>query len=595
MVALVITWPLARDLAHNVAGGYGDPLFTAWVLAWDATHLFARGWWNANIFAPHPLALAYSDHLVAEALQVLPFYALTRNPILVYNLALLSTFTLSGLGAYLLVRELTGDRTAAFVGGLAYAFTPYRIGALPHLTVLSSAWMPFTLFAFRRYFDTRRVLPLACAVLAWSAQNLSSGYYLLFFAPAIAIYLLWEISRRRLWRDARTLAGVALACAATVFVTLPFVLPYLELRELGFEPRSLAETQQFSADVYAYLTSDVNLWLSGSVWRAWPKAEGSLFPGLTISALALFAASRRVRPIVLAPILVIMPLLFGVVIRMPGVRIASLSRALVVVFAAAIVMLIASRRARTRVIDWLQTPAGCFATITLFAIVMSFGPDVRAHGRVVLDTNVYALFYRFFPGYDGLRVPARFVMIAALGLAVMCGLALAEIRRRSIAIVAAVLIVAEALAAPLPLNQNSTEYVRAGLAPLPPLERVVPPVYRYIASLPPDAVVMELPLGEPAFDLRYMFFSTTHWRRLVNGYSGGFPPEYVRLDQTLQDALIRPERAAAALRALARPTHVVVHEGYFAGDRGPRISAWVRSLGGFELATFGRDRVFVVP
>ena len=46
-------------------------------------------------------------------------------------------------------------------------------------------WMPFVLLGFHRYFETRRLAPLAGASLAWIAQNLSCGYYLLFFSPVV--------------------------------------------------------------------------------------------------------------------------------------------------------------------------------------------------------------------------------------------------------------------------------------------------------------------------------------------------------------------------------------------------------------------------
>ena len=81
---------------------------------------------------------------------------------------------------------------------------------------------------------------------------------------------------------------------------------------------------------------------------------------------------------------------------------------------------------------------------------------------------------------------------------------------------------------PHPDQQNSPDYAQAGLAPLPPLAVQAgdaPPVYRFIAALPP-AWSYRLPLGEPAFDVRYMWYSTLHWRRLVNGYSGGAPLRY---------------------------------------------------------------------
>ena len=479
-------------------------------------------------------------------------------------------------------------------GGAGVHLHPYRIGALAHLTVLSSAWMPFVLLGFRRYFETRHVLALACASLAWILQNLSSGYYLLFFSPVVALYLAWEIATRSLWRSPRALVPVGVACLVAIGVTTPFVLPYIELRRLGFDSRSLAETQQFSADVYGYLTADIHLWLWGSTFRAWPRAEGSLFPGLTVTALAALAVLRTSRPIVFAPLAVLVPLLMGVTIRLPGLRIGSLSRSLIVVGAVAIVWLALRRPARRGAVAWLASPIGFFALITVFAIVMSFGPEIRARGRVVLDTSLYAFFYRFVPGFDGLRVPARFAMIAALGLATLCAFGLAALRNRVVTALAALLVVVETLGLPVPLNLNSSDrdYVRAGLTSLPPLQRTAPSIYRSVARLPESAIVLELPLGEPAFDLRYMFFSTTHWKRLVNGYSGGFPDEYERLDQALQDVLIRPDRTWDVLRATSRPSHIVVHERYFTGDRGAQVTAWVRRHGGREIAVADSDRLF---
>ena len=113
-LTLLFTWPLARGLTHDIPGDFGDPLLNAWIVAWDTSHL-GRGWWNANIFFPHPLALCYSEHLLPQALQALPVHFVSSNPILSYNLLFLSTFVLSGLGMFLLVRELTGNKAAAFV------------------------------------------------------------------------------------------------------------------------------------------------------------------------------------------------------------------------------------------------------------------------------------------------------------------------------------------------------------------------------------------------------------------------------------------------------------------------------------------------
>ncbi len=442
---IVMTWPLAAGITHDIPGDFGDPLFTSWVLSWDATHL-GRGWWSANIFAPHPLALAYSEHFLPQALQTLPVYAITKNPILCYNLLFLSTFVLSGFGMFLLGTELTGSVAAGLVSGLAFAFAPYRIANIPHLHVLSSAWMPFVLLGLHRFFATRRAAPLAGAAAAWVVQNLSCGYYFLFFTPVVLLYIAWEITRRDLWRDTRTLARTSLAIGAGLAATVPFLLPYVELRRLGFSPRSLAETRRFSADVYAYFTADPNLHLWGSIAQAWPKSEGLLFPGLTIAILAIIGATRGVadattdaKPrgldrtslaILAAGLLmlgVVAALLLGFSIRVPGIKITSLSRGLLFCGLVAAAVMAASRRFREGAVRWLLSPAGLYSGIVVFAIVMSFGPDIRAKGRVVASANVYALFFDLVPGFDGVRVPARFAMVGTLGLAALSALGIGAI------------------------------------------------------------------------------------------------------------------------------------------------------------------------
>ncbi len=240
-----------------------------------------------------------------------------------------------------------------------------------------------------------------------------------------------------------------------------------------------------------------------------------------------------------------------------------------------------------------------FAMVTVFAVVMSFGPEIRARGRLVADTNLYAVFYNYVPGFDGLRAAARFAMIVALGLATLAGCAaahLASTRWRSTVWIAAALIVLEACSVPLPINYTSAEYQQAGLAALPETldteaSRVL---YRGVARLPDRAAIVELPLGEPAFDIRYMFYSTRHWKRLVNGYSGGQPIEYGLLDQSLRDVSTRPESAWQILRK-SGATHAIVHESFYAGNRGTRITEWLRRNGAREIESFGTDRIFALP
>ena len=279
-------------------------------------------------------------------------------------------------------------------------------------------------------------------------------------------------------------------------------------------------------------------------------------------------------------------------LRLPGVKVTSLARAGLTTAAIGAALLL-SRRVRSRAGHWLATPAGFFAAATLFAIVMSFGPQVHARGRVVAGTNLYALCYNYVPGFDGLRVPARFAMVAAFGLAVLAGYGAARAapldRQRPIAWMAAALIALEGCAMPLTLNYSSPDYRPALPQQLDTEASRL--LYDAVARLPQSAAIVELPLGEPAFDIRYMYYSTRHWRPLVNGYSGGQPPEYQWLAASLQDVETRPDNAWRALLESAA-THAIVHEAFYAARRGAVISEWLRGNGAREIESIGKDRIF---
>jgi len=56
-------------------------------------------------------------------------------------------------------------------------------------------------------------------------------------------------------------------------------------------------------------------------------------------------------------------------------------------------------------------------------------------------------------------------------------------------------------------------------------------------------------------------------------------------------------RSDAAWQAIAdsTATHAIVHEASYADGAGTRIGAWLESRGARELASFGSDRVFLIP
>jgi hypothetical protein len=636
LLAILATWPLAANVASKLPWDLGDSLLNLWILGWVAEHLSRflggdlsalHGFWNGNFFYPEPLVLAYSEHLFAQAVQILPVYVLTGNLVLCYNLLFISTFVLSGLGMFLLVRDVTGRAAAGLVAGLIFGFAPYRIAQFSHLQVLSAQWMPFALYGIRRYFATRRTGPLIGGAAALVAQNLSCGYFLIFFAPFFVVFVLYEMASRRLLADARVWLALAATGAAVVALTVPFLLPYLALKSHGTGARPISEVQTYSADVYAYLTAHGGNRLWGPRLQVFLKPEGELFPSFTAMALAASAlvgyfvsgwrASRNDRPagsrarrvalwalcaiagIHLAAFLMILGGKGGLLWIGPiEISIKRLWRVLAIAAAASAGVLGLSARARTiaRGDGSLAVP---FAAATLVvAVFLSFGPAITSMGRHVA-TGPYLFLHEFVPGFDSLRVPARMSMIVLLFLSMLAGwgvvFLLTSTRRTAlVAGIASACFLAESTAAPLPMNTTAPEATLRQPPAFVGTGSSIPPVYAYLRTLPPDAVIAHLPFGSEAYELRYVYYSTAHWHRLLNGYSGHFPESYWRRYGPLSRVLEDPGEAWTALLA-SNAAFLVIHKDAFRDGDGERVSRDLQALGARPVVSFGADDVLKMP
>src|SRR5690606_23282675 len=92
----------------TVAPDNGDPVFTAGLMYWNATHVpLTQAWWQLPIFDSTRDTLAFSEHVLGLTVLSAPLYWLTRDPIVVQNVTLLLTAPLCGLAMYALVRRLT--------------------------------------------------------------------------------------------------------------------------------------------------------------------------------------------------------------------------------------------------------------------------------------------------------------------------------------------------------------------------------------------------------------------------------------------------------------------------------------------------------
>lgn len=518
LLAVAWTWPLASSLSVRIPHDAGDPILNIWILWWNAHAVpFTGRWWDPPIFYPLSGALALSEHLAGIAIVTTPLQWAGVSPLAAYNIALILSFGLSGFFAFLLGRRLTGSALAGVCAGLAFGFAPYRASQLAHLQVLMSQWMPLALLAMHAYVKDGRRRWLVVFAGAWLIQAFSNGYFLLFFPILIALWTAWFVD----WRTAprRGLALLATWIGSSVLL-VPALLHYARVhRALGLA-RTPGEMQRFSAKLDSVIHA-------GGMLKFWPSQpaetpEGFLFPGITSVALVIAAAAAAVAWQRRAPA-VRSPLLFYSV-----------------------------------------------ATIIMWALALGPAPE----GSSVLGLLRPYTVLTYLPGFDALRAPVRFAMLAALCLAIASSLAFRRLApSRPIA--------RRAFAAAIVAGLSIDGWMRA--MPL------VPPPGRVMLPEASHAVVVELPVDEGSVSTAAMYRAMSHGRPLINGYSGHTPPHYTILSLALRrhDPSVLPELARG------RPLVIAVNQRY---DQDGAFLRLVEGLPGVQRhGVSNAGALFVLP
>ncbi len=182
-----------------------------------------------------------------------------------------------------------------------------------------------------------------------------------------------------------------------------------------------------------------------------------------------------------------------------------------------------------------------YAAAGALGFLLSFGPSIRLFGRTILP-GPYGWVYAWMPGFKGLRGANRFSILLFSGPGALCGLC----RGR--------------LAAVKTARRGAVARGRAGRADHGRSRGPSPCLYARFRSAtrsrpstvgrraPGGGLLVEIPMpardDEEWKDAWPVYYSTYHWKSLVNGYSGSMPPAYRLAHEAMQGfpskAVVRP-------------------------------------------------------
>ena len=291
-VALTVlhTWPLASDPAHLSRLDNDDASLNTWAIAWVA-HVLPRAPLNlfeAPTFYPERHTLAYSEHMVVQAVMGAPLLWSNVSPVIVHNLLFMLGMLLSSWAMCLLVTTWTGSWPAGVVAGMLYTFNALLLARFAHLQAQHTEFLPLMLYGLDRVLDRGRLRDAMILAAGFVLQSLCSNYLMVFCTFTLMVAML---VRPADWLGAgrgRVRLNLALAGAVSVVALAPFGLPYYLInRELGLT-RSLADVARYSAGWTDYLATGGRLHYA--LWsHRYFENHTPLFPGIMALALVVVA------------------------------------------------------------------------------------------------------------------------------------------------------------------------------------------------------------------------------------------------------------------------------------------------------------------
>ena len=595
LLSLALTHPLVTQLASHVPGdGIDDPAL-AWNLWWIKHSLvdqqinpFISGW----MFYPIGINLAFYTLTLLNGLLSVPLQvALGLVP--ASNLVLLSSFVLSGYGAYLLALHVLGtgfapnkdnERNrerrevphltshvsrftfywAAFLAGLLYAFSSSKLfyAALGQFNIASSQWIPFTVLYVLRSgrpgARLREPLLAALFLLLQAYAELTYASFLVIFIALFAGYRMVQMAMGG-WRDRkekreseggqvwRELAGLVrnLAVMGLVFA-------------VGLAP------------VLANMLPDMRA--EGDF-----LVEGGGFADIFSADLAGFSLPTQLHPLLGG---VVRDMSDGSALRPDGSQWQvdkgqHLTLGLAGLALAVIGLAVGRRRGA---LLWALSAALFF--------LLALGPSLRIAGY---DTGLPGPFriLQELPFFKGNRYPSRFSVMLLVSVAPLVALGaqwlLAQLaavwqRRHDARGVRRRLSAVTALLAGLLIFENLS-------IPLPTASMATPAIYDVIAAEPAGGAVLDLPLGwrngfsvfgkQDLIIMSQQWWQTRHGQPILGGNTSRNPEHKFRY--FLEAPLLGP------LTVLANATEANPHIQQQMADGLAALAAGDPTLGGNEL------------
>lgn len=513
--SVYVTFPLIFHLTDYTTG-YGDELAMVWIHNW-VIHSFLTNpfsLFEGNLYYPYQHTFAFQEPLISTSLLAMPVQLLLHEPIVSVNFTFISSLTLVGFSLFLLTYYLTKNYAASLLSGILIVFSPAVLNSGGTLQIVAVEWIPLSILSFLHFIKTAKSKFLFLSLLFFLCQLYNSfitGYFILISLSIIFFYNLIQNKKKTLQLVSKK--NIFLLVTSFLLV-LPVILPYLQVSKTFIYSRDIRDSIHFALQpedlLYTSSYSHLYKYLNSLPFNR--QSQNGEFEtgylGFVFSLLCLLSFWYFIKRF-----------------KKNSVNVNSL------------------------------------LVISILAILLSFGPALHLYRHTIHKPFPiilpYTLLYYLLPGFNGFRTPVRFEMLFIICAAAITSVFLqVTLKNRSSYIKIAVyliLFIGTAVEFNPPIHFFKVTQIKD-----------FPKVYSWLSTSPADSVIIEMPIYNwntfpySSIEHKRDYYSTSNFRRTVNGYSGFSPPPW----QILVTNLLEYFPSQKTLQTLKdmHITYVIVHK-----------------------------------
>lgn len=482
---------LKISLKKNIIGGLGDPLLNLCILKHNIDKILSlnfNNFFDINIFYPYKFTLAFSENLIATSLFILPIYIISKSIIAGFNIFILLNFVFSGFFMYLLCYRFTKNFLASIIAGTIFSFAPFKFFHISHIHILTTMWIPLIFLFLHKFFEEKKYRFSFISAIFFIIQSLSSANYMVIIMPFVLLMFLFYILKDK-YSIKKYLISLLIFLTVSGLFLLPIHYPYLEIERLYGFKRTIGECIHFSPNLSAFLIS-YPFTITGKFLKSFIITQDAhekafyigIIPLISIIFIFFFVIKKNV-------------ILFKFKKEINGSRI-----------------LYFPYIEKTKI--ELPHFSLFYFLVLLLSLTLMFGP--LFFKIKYLPNPVYYLFYNFFPGFKGLRVPPRFFIMFLFASSFLIAYFYSLYFKNKFLIFLESLILLEFVPYFIWISKM-------------PYQSKIPEVYKWIREKKEDFAIMELPLEDARWwgipygqnkGFIYTYFSSYHNKKVFNGYSG---------------------------------------------------------------------------